>query len=130
LRRRNHRRRRKLADGNVIWMPVRPVRPERDDDVRLYTPEVTHNRVDHLARPGAIELLIVVVEKRDIFRTEHRRRGAQLPFANRGECVCPRMLRIAWTMGTVTAAVATCRAQQEHLDAFSGVLRDSSTDAE
>src|SRR5262252_6365715 len=71
-----------LRDGNVIRMPIGAIRSERHDDLGLNSSNMLNNGGNNLARFGAIEVLVAVIEHRDFTHTQRRRGGAQLRFAD------------------------------------------------
>ena len=66
----NDCRRRQLADGDVIRVPVRAVGTESDDDVRFDAAQMAGNPADRFDRVDPIECTVGVIEAADLSDAE------------------------------------------------------------
>jgi len=96
-------------------MTVGAVRPERKDDVRTEAPEMVHDAPDHFARIHTVELLVAVVEQRDLFDPESGSRVLQLSFPDPGERRRSGVPRIVASQAAVAAAFAPRGRHEEHV---------------
>src|SRR5262245_15465190 len=85
---------------------------------------------DDLARVGAVEFLIAIVEERHFVDTKNLRRGMQLGLANARQRRAARMPRVARPLASVAAAVAARRGEEKRLDALRRVLGERAAAAE
>jgi hypothetical protein len=54
-----------LGNGDVIWMPITPVRTERDDHMGLDAPQVFDDLCHHFGWVGLVQFAIEVSQKFD-----------------------------------------------------------------
>src|SRR6266571_534051 len=87
-------------------------------------PQVRGDVRDDLGGIRAIELLIPIVQQRDVAYAQDLRSCVQFRLANLRQRRGAGMLSLAGTMTAVSAAVAPRRGQQNGLDAFGCVFRE------
>src|SRR3954470_23186989 len=105
-------------------MTVRAVGAEGQDDVGTNPSDVSRDASDDVARVRSIELLILVVEQRDLAYAQRRRGGAQLRLSNPAESRWSWMAIVARTIAAVAAAVSAGGGEQKDVHAFRAVFRE------
>ena len=113
----------------MIGMAVGAVGRERQDDLRPQAADFARDGRDGLRGIGPVQVLVDVIEHREVADAERRRRGPQFLLANPRERVRAGMLRRI-AMPAEPAALAARRGDERRLDAFGRIPRQRAPDAE
>jgi hypothetical protein len=73
---------RKLGDGNVVWVPVRPLRTEGEDHMGPNAPDLGHDCANGDPGVNFVNGPVRVAQDGDLADTEHGGSGSQLRFTN------------------------------------------------
>jgi hypothetical protein len=73
---------RKLADGDVIGMPVGAKGVKGDDDVRPHPAQVCNDFSNYFVCASTIQLAITIIQENHFLEAKHRGRVAQLLLAD------------------------------------------------
>ena len=73
---------RELGDGNVVGMPVSPLRTESDDHMGLNAPDVRNDGANRKSRPGPHQRRRPGSSGSNLADAEHRGGSPQLRFTN------------------------------------------------
>ena len=120
------RRRRQLADRDVVGMAIRPLGPEGDDDVRLDPAEVSRDLRARFHGVDLVERPVLVIEERNFPQAKLDRGRAQLRLSGLADDGRARRLGAVAVPATLTSR----RRDEIRTHAFCRTLRQCSTGTE